>query len=234
MHTEHKLIIDDSRTMKQVEDQSVHLIVTSPPYWNIKDYNHSGQIGNSQLYEEYLSDLKKVIVECYRVLHDGCRIAINIGDQYLRASEHGRYRIQPIPADLISVGRDAGFDFMGNIIWRKVSNTSTTGGGSWMGSIYFPRDGHITYEHEYILLFKKLGTAPKVTKEQKEKSKLTKSQRSSWFRGIWNISPTRQIEHIAMFPVELPRRLIKMYSFYGETVLDPFLGSVTTSLAAAL
>ena len=90
--------------MKQVEDQSVHLIVTSPPYWNIKDYNHSGQIGNSQLYEEYLSDLKKVIVECYRVLHDGCRIAINIGDQYLRASEHGRYRVQPIPADLISVG----------------------------------------------------------------------------------------------------------------------------------
>ena len=234
MQTEHKIIIDDSRIMNLVEDQSVHLIVTSPPYWNIKDYNHSEQIGNSQLYEEYLLDMKKVIQECFRVLHEGCRIAINIGDQYLRATEHGRYRVQPIPADLISIGRDVGFDFMGNIIWRKVSTTNTTGGGSWMGSIYFPRDGHITYEHEYILLFKKLGTAPKVTKEQKEKSKLTKSQRSEWFRGIWTIPPVKQDEHVAMFPVELPQRLIKMYSFYGETVLDPFLGSGTTSLAAAL
>ncbi len=234
MQTEHKIIMEDSRNMGRVDDQSVNLIVTSPPYWNIKDYNHSEQIGNPQLYEEYLSDMKKVIQECFRVLHDGCRIAINIGDQYLRAAEHGRYRVQPIPADLISIGMNVGFDFLGNIIWRKVSNTNTTGGGSWMGSIYYPRDGHITYEHEYILLFKKLGTPPKVTKEQKENSKLTKSQRSSWFRGIWDISPARQIEHIAMFPVELPRRIIKMYSFYGETVLDPFLGSGTTSLAAAL
>ena len=112
MRTEHKVIIDDSRTMNQVGDQSVHLIVTSPPYWNIKDYNHSEQIGNSQHYEEYLSDMKKVIQEWCRVLHDGCRIAINIGDQYLRATEHGRYRVQPIPADLISIGRDVGFDFM--------------------------------------------------------------------------------------------------------------------------
>ncbi len=220
--------------MNQIDDHSVHLVVTSPPYWSIKDYNHSGQIGNSQEYETYLSDLKKVLIECYRTLHPGCRAAFNIGDQYLRATEHGRYRVQPIPADLITIGREIGYDFMGNIIWRKVSTTKTTGGGSWMGSIYHPRDGHITYEHEYIIIFKKQGTAPNVTKEQKEKSKLTKSQRSEWFRGIWSIPPIKQDEHVAMYPLELPRRLIKMYSFYGETILDPFLGSGTTSLAAAL
>jgi site-specific DNA-methyltransferase (adenine-specific) len=173
-----------------------------------------------------------VLAECHRVLHRGCRAAVNIGDQYLRASEHGRYRVQPIPADIIRIGRDIGFDFMGNIIWEKISTTRTTGGGCWMGSVYHPRDGHITYEHEYIILFRKAGKPPRPSAEQKAKSRLTKEQRSEWFRGVWRIKPDRQDEHAAMFPVELPRRLIRMYSFYGETVLDPFLGSGTTSLAA--
>jgi site-specific DNA-methyltransferase (adenine-specific) len=123
---------------------------------------------------------------------------------------------------------------MGNIIWEKISTTKTTGGGLWMGSIYYPRDGHITYEHEYIILFRKRGDWPRPTDAQKEKSKLTKQERSEWFRGIWKVFPERQNSHEAMFPVEIPRRLIKMYSFYGETVLDPFLGSGTTCLAAEL
>ena len=232
--SEHRVIFGDSRKMPEIRNSSVHLVVTSPPYWCIKDYSHPGQIGYDQSYEEYLDDLRKVISECHRVLHAGCRAAINIGDQYLRASEHGRYRVQAIPADIIRMGRGVGFDFMGNIIWEKISTTKTTGGGQWMGSVYFPRDGHITYEHEYIILLRKKGQWPKPTKQQREKSKLTKRQRSEWFRGIWKIAPERQDKHVAMFPVEVPRRLIRMYSFYGETVLDPFLGSGTTCLAADL
>ncbi len=230
----HRIIFGDSRNMAEVGDQEVHLVVTSPPYWCIKDYQHPGQIGYDQPYEEYLKDLAQVISECYRVLCAGCRAAINIGDQYLRAADHGHYRVQPIPADIISMGRALGFDFMGNIIWEKISTTNTSGGGQWMGSTYYPRDGHVTYEHEYIILLRKPGDWPRPTPEQKEQSKLTKEQRSEWFRGIWRLTPERQTGHIAMFPVELPRRLVKMYSFSGETVLDPFLGSGTTSLAAAL
>ncbi|MFW6189548.1 MAG: DNA-methyltransferase [Planctomycetota bacterium] len=218
--------------MPELDDESVHLVVTSPPYWCIKDYRHPGQIGYDQTYPEYLGDLERVIEECHRVLHPGCRAAVNIGDQYLRASEHGRYRVKPIPADIIGLARDIGFDFMGNIIWEKISTTQTTGGGSWMGSVYYPKDGHVTYEHEYIILLRKRGRWPRPPAEQKEKSRLTKKQRSEWFRGVWRIPPERQDGHVAMFPVELPRRLIKMYSFHGETVLDPFLGSGTTCLAA--
>ena len=228
----HRIIFADSRQMPELDDASVHLVVTSPPYWCIKDYDHPGQIGHDQSYGEYMADLGRVLSECHRVLHPGCRAAVNIGDQYLRASEHGRYRVQPIPADLIAMARRIGFDFMGNILWLKTSTTKTTGGGCWMGSIYYPRDGHVTYEHEYIILLRKRGRWPRPAAEQKERSRLTPRQRSEWFRGVWRIPPERQDEHAAMFPLELPRRLIKMYSFYGETVLDPFLGSGTTALAA--
>ncbi len=229
---QHRIYFADSRRMPELEPESIHLVVTSPPYWCIKDYEHPGQVGYDQTYEEYLSDLGEVIAECHRVLCPGCRAAINIGDQYLRASEHGRYRVQPIPSDIILIGRDIGFDFMGNIIWEKISTTRTTGGGTWMGSVYHPKDGHITYEHEYIILLRKRGDWPRPTREQKARSRLTREQRSKWFRGIWRIPPERQDSHAAMFPLELPRRLVKMYSFHGETVLDPFLGSGTTSLAA--
>jgi site-specific DNA-methyltransferase (adenine-specific) len=233
--TTHLAILADARAMPELDDCSVHLVVTSPPYWCIKDYGHEGQIGCGQTYEEYLADLGRVLAECARALHPGCRMAVNIGDQFLRASEHGRYRVQPLGADVINLGRGLGLDYMGSIIWRKITTTNTTGGGCFMGSVYFPRDGHITYEHEYIILLRKPGKPPgPPSPEAKEASRLTKAQRSAWFRGVWDdIFPTRQERHQAMFPVELPRRLILMYSFMGETVLDPFLGSGTTALAAA-
>lgn len=232
----HKVIFGDSQEMPELADETIHLVVTSPPYWCIKDYDHPGQIGHDQSYDDYLEAMERVIRECHRVLCAGCRMAINIGDQYLRASEHGRYRVQPIPADLSVIGRRVGFDFMGNIIWRKVSTTNTTGGCSLMGSMYYPRDGHVTYEHEYILLFRKLGRWPQpISAEAKERSRIGKEERSRWFRGLWDdVPPVRQIEHSAMFPVEMPRRLIRMYTFWGETVLDPFVGSGTTILAAGL
>ncbi len=231
--SKHKIICGDAREILQrLEKESVGFSVTSPPYWQIKDYKTEDQLGSEQAYEDYLNDLSKVWEECHRILKKGCRLAVNIGDQYLRASEYGCYRVKPIPADTIKICQKIGFDFMGNIIWNKVSTTNTTGGGTWMGSTYFPKDGHITYEHEYILIFRKRGDWEAPSSEAREKSKLTKKQRSKWFRGHWRISPDRQNDHIAKFPKELPHRLIKMYSFHGETVLDPFLGSGTTSLAA--
>lgn len=231
--TKHEIIVGCAKErLADQSSESVDLVVTSPPYWQIKDYNIDGQIGTDQSYDKYLSDLRTVWEQCHRLLKPGCRMGINIGDQYLRASEHGRYRVKPIPADTIEICQDLGFDFMGNIIWRKVSTTNTTGGCSWMGSIYYPKDGHVTYEHEYICLFRKRGDWKKPSDEAKEKSRLTKEQRSRWFRGYWEISPEKQDDHLAKFPVELPHRLIKMYTFHGEKVLDPFLGSGTTSLAA--
>ena len=234
--TRHTIQFADSQTMPELADESVHLVVTSPPYWSIKDYGHPGQIGFDQSYDEYLDSLGKVLGECYRVLKPGCRMAVNIGDQYLRAKEHGRYRVLPIPSDITVIGRGLDLDFMGAVIWRKISTTNTSGGGAWMGSMYYPKDGHVTYEHEYILLFRKQGEWQYPAEaEAKEKSKLTKEQRQAWFRGVWeDIPPGRQDSHIAMFPVELPRRIIRMYSFWGETVLDPFMGSGTTALAASL
>ncbi len=232
--TEHRFLSGDARDRLDAEpDGSVDLVVTSPPYWQIKDYDIEGQIGADERYEDYLDSLRSVWEACHRLLKPGCRMAVNIGDQYLRASEYGRYRVKPIPADTIRAGREVGFDFMGNIIWRKVSSTETTGGGTWMGSTYHPKDGHVTYEHEYIILFRKRGDWDRPEDEEiLDKSRLTKQQRSRWFRGYWELSPERQDDHAAKFPVELPARLIRMYSFYGETVLDPFLGSGTTSVAA--
>lgn len=212
--------------------ESVHLAVTSPPYWSIKDYDHPRQIGRPQTYERYLDALAAVWRECFRLLHPGCRLAIDIGDQYLRASEHGRYRVLPIPADTIRACTALGFDFMGNVIWRKVSTTRTTGGCSLMGSMYFPKDGHVTYEHEYVILLRKPGRWPRPDERARERSRIGKRERSLWFRGLWTLAPERQRGHQAMFPVALAERLIRMYSFAGETVLDPFLGSGTTTLAA--
>lgn len=233
--TTHLIYLADARSLAEVGDASVDLAVTSPPYWCLKDYGHAEQTGYAQSYPDYLAALVATFRECHRVLRPGCRLAINIGDQYLRASEHDRYRVQPIPADLTTALVAEGLDFMGSIIWRKISTTHTTGGGALMGSMYYPRDGHVTYEHEYILLFRKQGKWRRPPAEVRERSRLTKQERLQWFRGVWDdLRPTRQELHQAMFPLELPRRLIRMYSFWGETVLDPFLGSGSTSVAAAL
>jgi modification methylase len=227
------VIGDAASTLKTLPEASVQLVVTSPPYWSIKDYGHPNQIGHRDSYEEYLQRLAAVWSECARVLEPGCKIAINIGDQFLRARDHGTYRIQPIHADIIQQFREIeGFIYLGGIIWRKVTTTNPTGGCAWMGSIYYPRDGYVTYEHEFILLFKRSGKAKRPKKELLDRSKLTKEQRSAWFRGVWDLPPERQKEHPAAFPVELPERLIRMFTFQGETVLDPFVGSGTTLLAA--
>lgn len=236
MTTRHVIAIGNAATvLKTLKTGLVQLVVTSPPYWTLKDYADTNQIGYGQSYEEYLSSLTDVWKQCLRVLSPGCKLAINIGDQFLRANENnGRYEIVPIHADIIAACRELGFVFLGNIIWRKVTTTRTSGGCSWMGSIYYPRDGYVTYEHEYILLFRKPGKGPPAgDNEKKEMSRIPKDCRSTWFRGVWDdISPVRQTGHVAMFPLELPERLVRMFTFAGETVLDPFSGSGTTMEAS--
>ncbi len=235
MKTNHALFIGDaSRIIPKLASRSVGLVITSPPYWNIKDYDIEKQIGYDQTYEGYISSLKEVWEESKRVLMPGCKLVINVGDQFLRAKDNdGIYEIKPIHADIIKTCQDLDFLFLGNIIWKKITTTNPSGGCSWMGSIYYPRDGYITYEHEYIMLFKKQGKAPRPLKKAKELSRLPKEFRSKWFRGIWDdLPPARQDVHCAMFPEELPMRIIRMFSFAGDTVLDPFVGSGTTMVAA--
>jgi site-specific DNA-methyltransferase (adenine-specific) len=232
MKTHHKIIIGDSRQMKEISDESVHLIITSPPYWQLKDYGNGKQIGFNDTYEEYINNLNLVWSECHRVLHKGCRLCINIGDQFARSVYYGRYKIIPIRTEIIKFCESAGFDYMGAIIWQKVTTCHTTGGATVMGSYPYPRSGIIKLDYEFILIFKKYGESPKVSKEIKEKSELTEEEWSQYFTGHWNFPGEKQDKHLAMFPEELPRRLIKMFSFVGDTVLDPFLGSGTTSLAA--
>ncbi|MDO9541657.1 MAG: DNA methyltransferase [Kiritimatiellia bacterium] len=232
MHSRHKIIIGDSRCMDEIHDASVHLVITSPPYWQLKDYGAQNQIGYNDSYGAYIDNLNRVWKECFRVLHPGCRLCINIGDQFARAVIYGRYKVIPIRTEIIRYCESMGLDYMGAIIWQKVTTCKTTGGATVMGSYPYPRNGIIKIDYEFILVFKKLGKELKVSDDIKEQSKLTNKEWNEYFNGHWYFPGEKQNAHMAMFPVELPRRLIKMFSFIGETVLDPFLGSGTTSKAA--
>jgi len=261
--TWHKIIIGDARNMtKWIPENSVQLIITSPPYAHIKDYGVEGQIGFGNSYEDYIGELTKVWQECYKVLQEGCRMIINVGDVYNTTPILGRHKALPIHADIIKECEKIGFDYMGQIIWQKVGTVRRpSGGASVMGSFPTPRGGIVEYDYEYIIIFKKLGkngnnpSFPKnineilkrynITKSEwlkriKAKSSLTIKEWRELFSGHWKFPGIRQTEHIAMFPDELPRRLIRMFSFAavpeldfeGDIVLDPFLGSGTTTKIA--
>lgn len=232
LNTKHKIITGDSRHMGEVEDKSVQLVVTSPPYWQLKDYGTTNQIGFNDSYEDYINNLNLVWNQCYRILDNGCRLCVNIGDQFARSVYYGRYKVIPIRTEIIKFCESIGFDYMGAIIWQKKTTTNTTGGASIMGSFPTPRNGILSIDYEFILLFKKLGTPQKPDKKMKELSRMSKDEWKEYFSGHWNFGGTKQDGHVAMFPEELPKRLIKMFAFAGDTVLDPFLGSGTTILAA--
>jgi site-specific DNA-methyltransferase (adenine-specific) len=218
--------------MSELHDKTVHLIITSPPYWQLKDYGTDNQIGFNDSYESYINNLNIVWSECYRVLHDGCRLCINIGDQFARSVYYGRYKVIPIHSEIIKFCEATGFDFMGQIIWQKTTTMNTSGGGAVMGSFPHPRNGIVKLDFEYILLFKKQGNAPKPTTEQKVNATMTNEEWNTYFNGHWYFNGAKQDKHLAMFPEELPARLIKMFSFPNETVLDPFMGSGTTASVA--
>ena len=230
--TSHRIIIGDCRQMQEVPDRSIHLVVTSPPYWQLKDYGPLDQIGYHDSYTTYINHLNLVWQECWRVLLPGCRLCINIGDQFARAAYYGRYKIIPIRTEIIRFCETIGLDYMGAVIWQKVTTCNTSGGATIMGSFPFPRNGMLKLDYEFILIFKKPGRTPPPSPAAKELSRLSIDDWNAYFRGHWVFPGEKQTRHLAMFPEELPRRLIRMFTFVGETVLDPFLGSGTTSLAA--
>jgi len=207
MKTNHLIINGDSRKMQELENESVHLIITSPPYWQLKDYGSENQLGFNDSYEDYINNLNLVWNESYRVLHQGCRLCINIGDQFARAVYYGRYKVIPIRTEIIKFCEAKGFDYMGAIIWQKVTTSNTTGGATIMGSFPYPRNGILKIDYEFILLFKKPGNPPKPNSEFKKQSVMTKDEWNTYFQGHWNFSGARQDNHLAMFPEELYERL---------------------------
>ena len=231
----HEIIIGDARDMAKIADNSVQLVITSPPYWQLKDYGVCSQIGFNDSYEDYINHLSLVWAECSRVLENGCRLCINIGDQFARAAYYGRYKVIPIKTEVIKSCEALGFDYMGTIVWQKTTTSNPSGGGTVMGSYPYPRNGIVRIDYESILLFKKTGTPLRrtISREIKEQSKLTIAEWNVYFSGHWKFPGVKQSGHIAMFPPELPSRLIKMFSFVGDRVLDPFMGSGTTAFCAA-
>ena len=232
MSTKHILINGDCRKMSQIQSESVHLIVTSPPYWQLKEKKKKNQIGFNDTYEAYINNLNLVWKECHRILMPGCRLCVNIGDQFARSVYYGRYKVVSIHSEIIRFCESIGFDYMGSIIWQKPTSMHTTGGEKVMGSYPYPRGGIVKIDFEHILLFRKLGKAPMPSREAKEASALTMKEWNEYFSSHWTFSGAKQNRHIAVFPEELPKRLIKMFSFVGDTVCDPFMGSGTTALAA--
>jgi modification methylase len=222
----------DSRRMADMESGSVDLVVTSPPYWQIKDYGEPGQIGHGQGLHAYLADLSLVWGECFRVAREGSRLCVNIGDQFARASLYGRYRVIPLHAEIICQCASHGFDYLGSIIWRKKTTMNTSGGATVMGSYPYPPNGIVEIDFEYILLFKKPGKGKKPVGSIKKSAAMSRDEWKSWFSGHWELGGARKKDHEAPFPEEIPRRLIRMFSFPGDTVLDPFLGTGTTAAVA--
>ena len=234
----YSVLAGDSRErISEINDNSVDLIITSPPYGAIKNYSKNNkQIGWAQSYSDYHESLLAVFRECVRILKPGCRMVINIGDEFVSTTKNKPYHVIPhgsqIISNLINEFPDT-LMYNGTIHWDKVTTSNTSGGGKIMGSVYHPRNGHFFVNYEHIIVFKKFGKSKSPSKIIKELSKFSLEERRIWFSDTWNIKPERQNEHIAMFPIELPERLIKMYSFVGDIVFDPFLGSGTTMAAAA-
>lgn len=228
------IYISDSTDMKELSNESVHLIITSPPYGYLKDYDNDEQIGLNQSYKNYMEDLNKVWKECIRVLCPDGKLCINImplfesGDQ----TKFKRRITHTVISDLENFITGTGEMFtLALYIWdkRKITRFSS------FGSYPYPTNIFSTFPYEWIIVFCKEGKRKKVSKEIKEKSILTHEEWSNWaVNSFWEFQPAKAKSegHPAPFPKELPHRLIKLYSFYGDTVLDPFMGTGTTAEAA--
>jgi modification methylase len=229
----------DARELSFLEADSVHLIVTSPPYFNLKPYNSEcggKQLGRIEDYDQFLSELDKVWSECFRVLVPGGRICCVIGDILVPRKIDGRHRILPLPADIMVRSRALGFDTLAPILWLKIGNrTNEAGGGSsgYYGKPYQP-GAIIKNDFEHILMLRKPGGYRSTTMLQKSLSMLQRDEMDGWQRPFWSDIRGASLRngHPAPYPVELAERLIRMYSFAGDVTLDPFGGAGSTSIAA--
>ncbi len=236
--TSHVLRLGDARGLDWLPDGSIHLSVTSPPYWTLKKYNdHPDQLGDLADYQGFLDELDKVWRHVFRALVPGGRLVVVVGDVCLsRRKNRGRHQVIPLHADIAVRARRIGFDYLTPIYWQKIANASYevergTGGG-FLGKPFEP-NAVIKNDTEYILFLRKPGGYRKPTDDQRRRSKMTKEEHALWFRSIWTDVPGASTrDHPAPFPLELANRLVRMFSFVDDTVLDPFLGTATTSLAA--
>jgi modification methylase len=233
--THHKIVHADARDLSAIPDGSVHLVVTSPPYWNLKRYNDGpAQLGHVDDYQEFLASLDRVWKECYRVLTIGGRLVINVGDVMLSRKEFGRHKVVPLHADIQVNCEKIGFDNLAPIIWNKISNATfeVEGNSKFLGKPYEP-NGIIKHDIEWILMLRKPGGYRKPDPEMRRLSIIAEQEFSAWYTQIWQMTGASTKKHPAPYPEELAHRLIRMFSFVGDTVLDPFLGSGTTMLAAS-
>ncbi len=237
--TRHEMILGDARNLGFLPDESVHLVVTSPPYFNLKAYASNaggGQLGRIGEYEAFLDELDRVWKECARVLVPGGRVCCVIGDILIPRRVDGRHRALPLPADIQVRSRRLGLDNLTPILWFKIANrTNEAGGGSsgYYGKPYQP-GAIIKNDHEHILMLRKPGGYRSTPMIQKALSMLQREEMDQWMRPLWSDIRGASLEegHPAPFPAELAERLIRLFSFAGDTVLDPFAGSGSTAVAA--
>lgn len=234
----HLIYRADSRYVSFLEDQSVHLVVTSPPYWTLKQYNESvGQLGYVQDYEDFLSELDKVWEHCFRVLVPGGRLVCVVGDVCLsRRRNNGRHVVVPLHSSIQEHCRLLGFDNLTPIIWNKISNASYEANGNGAGFLGKPYEPNSVVKNdiEFILMQRKPGGYRQPSLATRILSVISEENHRQWFQAIWQ-GPTGASTkvHPAPFPELLAERLVRMFSFVGDTVLDPFLGTGTTSVASA-
>jgi DNA modification methylase len=235
--TSHSLHCGDAREMPGLQPESVHLVLTSPPYWTLKEYRDSeGQLGHVEDYDQFLQELDKVWKQCFQALVPGGRLICVVGDVCLSRRENGgRHTVVPLHSSIQEHCRKLGFDNLAPIIWHKISNAAyeVEGGSSFLGKPYEP-NSVIKNDIEFILMERKPGgyRAPDIS--TKVLSVISVENHKKWFQQIWSgVTGASTKQHPAPYPIELAERLVRMFSFVGDTVLDPFMGTGTTTVAAA-
>ena len=233
--SDHLILRGDARDLSALADRSVHLVVTSPPYWTLKKYNEGeGQLGAIGDYDRFVAELARAWHGCYRVLVPGGRLIIIVGDVCLSRRQYGRHVVVPLHASIQESCRRLGFDNLAPIIWHKIANASFEmgGAGGFLGKPYEP-NAVIKNDIEFILMQRKPGGYRSPSPAARVLSVISAAEHREWFRQIWTIPGASTRDHPAPYPTELATRLVRMFSFVGDTVLDPFLGTGTTSVAAA-
>jgi modification methylase len=233
----HSLLQGDSRNLAHIPDASVHLVVTSPPYWNLKEYiKNPNQLGEITDYEQFLHSLDQVWHSVWRVLVPGGRLVIVVGDVCVARRRFGRHMVFPLHASIQEHCRHLGFDNLAPIIWYKIANATLEAAGngtSFLGKPYEP-GGVIKNDIEFILMQRKSGGYRSSTLTARVLSVIPETLHRQWFQQIWqDIKGASTRQHPAPYPLELAERLVRMFSFAGDTVLDPFMGTGTTCVAAA-
>jgi len=233
--TEHRLYLSDARNISRVSDESVHLIVTSPPYWTLKRYpENEAQLGCLTDLHVFLKELDRVWTECFRVLVKGGRLVVVVGDVCLSRRKHGAHMVVPLHAAIQVHCAELGFHNLAPIIWYKIANAAfeVENGTAFLGKPYEP-NAIIKNDIEFILMQRKPGAYRRPTDAMRILSLIGEKQHRTWFNQISRLPGTSTRAHPAPFSMELGERMIRMFSFAGDTVLDPFSGTGTTSLAAA-